>query len=180
MDMMRTAVDRKEKVVLVDAEDREVGLAPKLEAHRAGTLHRAVSVFLFNGEQALLLQRRAATKYHSAGLWSNTCCGHPRPGEVPLMAARRRLMEEMGIECDIFPALRFQYVADVGNGLMENELDHVFFGYFAGAPAPVASEVAETRWVRVLELLADIRANRARYTPWLGLALRLLDRRGIP
>ena len=167
-------------VVLVDENDRELGVAPKLDVHRTGTLHRAVSVFLFNDARELLLQRRALTKYHCAGLWSNTCCGHPRPGETPLDAAHRRLEQELGIECDIFPGVRFQYSAPVGNGLVENELDHVFFGYFSGTAAPVASEVEEVRWMDMDAVLAAIARAPREYTPWLGLAIRLLDQRGIP
>ena len=167
-------------VVLVDENDVQRGTAPKLEVHRTGALHRAVSVFLFNDARALLLQRRARTKYHCAGLWSNTCCGHPRPGETPLDAAHRRLAQELGIACDVFPGIRFQYSAPVGNGLVENEVDHVFFGYYSGDPVPVASEVEEVRWRDMDALLADIARSPHEYTPWLGIALRLLDRRGIP
>ena len=176
----RSHTESVEEVILVDAKDRELGVAPKLDVHRTGALHRAVSVFLFDSNRALLLQRRARTKYHSGGLWSNTCCGHPRPGETALDAARRRLREELGIACDLFPAACFQYFAQVGEGLVENELDHVFFGYFDGAVTPVRDEVEEIRWTPMEDVIRDVARSPADYTPWLSLALRHLEHHGIP
>jgi len=138
-------IDAGERVVLVDERDREVGTAPKLAAHEDGALHRAFSVFVLNGHGELLLQRRADTKYHSAGLWTNTCCGHPRPGEPVAAAARRRLREEMGFDCEPAPAGTFVYRAEVG-GLVEHEYDHVFVGRHETDPLPDPAEVSEWRW----------------------------------
>lgn len=169
-----------EQVVLVDAADRAIGMAEKLSVHREAKLHRAVSVFVFNAEGALLLQRRAATKYHSAGLWSNTCCSHPRPGEDPLEAARRRLEEEMGLACDLYPVFRFVYRAELGGGLVEHEYDHVFAGWSDQDPRPDPREVAEWRWAAVNELCAEIAERPGDYTPWFRLALPILLRHELP
>ena len=144
---------RDEQVILVDADDDEIGISPKLRAHETGELHRAVSVFVFDADGRVLLQRRAAGKYHSAGLWSNTCCGHPRPGETARAAALRRLREEMGVECALEPRGSFSYRAILGNGLVEHEIDHLFVGTFQGSPAPDASEVAEWRWMDLNDVL---------------------------
>ncbi|HXY32344.1 MAG TPA: isopentenyl-diphosphate Delta-isomerase [Gemmatimonadaceae bacterium] len=168
-----------EQVVLVDDEDRDVGSEEKLAAHRSGALHRAFSVLLLDSAGRILLQRRALTKYHSAGLWSNACCGHPRPGEAVDAAARRRLREEMGIDCPLREVLTFRYRADVGSGLVENELDHVYVGEFDGAPAPDPAEVSEWRWVSLPELEASIAVAPAEYTAWLPLLLRELRARRL-
>ena len=146
-------------VVLVDAHDREIGVAPKQEAHVRGLLHRAISVFLFDPNGNLLLQRRAVDKYHSGGLWTNTCCSHPAPGESPHAAAVRRLQEEMGIVCPLEFRFSFVYRTDFENGLTEHEFDHVFFGtgHFEAQPDPI--EVAETRWENPQEL--DLWMERA-------------------
>ncbi|MFG0286286.1 MAG: isopentenyl-diphosphate Delta-isomerase [Phycisphaerales bacterium JB039] len=167
------AVAPVERVVLVDELDREIGQAEKLEAHRdGGRLHRAFSVFLFDGHGRTLLQRRAEGKYHFGGLWTNTCCGHPRPGETPLAGATRRLREEMGIEAPLSPIGRFLYrAADERSGLVEHELDHVFTGRFDGDPAPDPSEASGWRWVTLAELDAELRARPDRFTPWFALAL---------
>lgn len=160
-----------EQVILVDERDREVGAGEKLAVHRAGQLHRAFSVFVVDAKGRLLLQRRAPGKYHSAGLWSNTCCGHPRPGEATAAAAHRRLREEMGFECPLTAAFSFVYRADLGNGLTEHELDHVFIGSFRGTPRPDPGEVAEWRAVPVGELRADLGARPQTYSAWLPTAL---------
>ncbi|NIM50191.1 MAG: isopentenyl-diphosphate Delta-isomerase [Gemmatimonadales bacterium] len=170
----------EERVVLVDDQDRELGSEAKLAAHAAGQLHRAFSVFVFDGEGNLLLQRRAAAKYHSASLWSNTCCGHPRPGEPMLDAARRRLREEMGIDCPLRHVFHFTYWADLGEGLCEHEFDHVFVGRFDGQPAPDPEEVAEWRWVNVEDARADLAADPGSYTVWFPIALEGLRSRGLP
>ena len=161
-------------VVVVDARDRAIGVAPKLAAHRAGILHRAVSVVLFDHRGRVLLQRRAREKYHSPGLWSNTACGHPRPGETVLDAALRRLQGEMGIAgCRLVSAGSFLYRVAVEGGLVEHELDHVLVGHWAGTPAPAASEVAEWCWLPLNLLEAELRAFPCRYTAWLRPVLAL-------
>jgi isopentenyl-diphosphate delta-isomerase len=158
-------------VVLVDPADREIGTADKLEVHRDGRLHRAVSVFLFDGAGRWLLQRRADGKYHSPGQWSNTACTHPLPGEAPAAAAARRLEEEMGVRCALRPAFRRVYRAELAGveRLVEHELDHVFVGRFDGAPRPAAAEVSGWDWVEGDVLRADMSARPARYTPWFHL-----------
>jgi isopentenyl-diphosphate Delta-isomerase len=166
-----------ERVVLVDLEDREIGTEEKLRAHHTGELHRAVSVFLFDAHGRLLLQRRADDKYHSPGRWSNTCCGHPRPGEAAIDAAGRRLREEMGIECNLTPAFSFVYRAELGNGLVEHELDHVFTGTFAGTPMPDHREVEAWGWMSLPLLAAECASEPDRYSAWLPLALAELRRR---
>jgi isopentenyl-diphosphate delta-isomerase len=168
-----------ETVVLVDADDREVGVAPKLDAHRAGALHRAFSVFVLNAAGEVLLQRRADEKYHSGGLWTNTCCGHPRPGEPVAAAARRRLREEMGFDCALAPAGRFVYRADVGGGLTEHEFDHVFVGRHDAPPVPDAAEASGWRWQSPASALAEAEAHPERFTPWFATALRELMERGL-
>jgi len=165
---------REESVVLVDTEDNEVGIAPKLEAHRRGLLHRAVSVFVFNSRGETLLQRRASRKYHSAGLWSNTACSHPRPGETPHAAAKRRLREEMGVRCSPRYAFRFLYRAELDRGLIEHELDHVFVGTSDAGPEPDPSEVEEWRWIGVAQLREELAAGPHRFTAWLPIAWKIL------
>jgi isopentenyl-diphosphate delta-isomerase len=166
-------------VVLVDEQDRELGVAPKSEVHRTGQLHRAFSVFLQDAEGRVLLQRRASGKYHSPGLWANTCCSHPHPGEPLEDAARRRLREEMGIECDLELACAFVYHAELGAGLVEHEYDHVFLGTTGLEPRPDPAEVDAWRWVSPRELESDLELHPARYVAWLPLAFRELRRRGL-
>jgi len=168
-------MDRRERVILVNEHDVVVGQAEKQAAHRAGALHRAFSVFVQDGAGRVLLQRRALSKYHSGGLWSNTCCGHPRPGEDTRAAAARRLREEMGLECSLEPAGAFVYRAQLGE-LVEHEYDHVFAGRFDGSPAPDPVEVAEWRWVGVEQLEKDLGAFPERYTVWLAQALEHLKK----
>jgi len=158
-----------DEVVLVDDRDRVVGVAPKLDVHRKGQLHRAVSVVLFDDEGRVLLQRRSETKYHSAGLWANTCCGHPRPGESVGDAARRRLVDEMGIEgCGLTRVTEFLYFAELDGGLVEHELDHVLIGRWTGPTNPDPGEVAETRWIDRELLFEELAAEPDRYTAWTG------------
>jgi isopentenyl-diphosphate delta-isomerase len=158
-----------DEVVLVDRRDTAVGVAPKLDVHRHGKLHRAVSVVLFDDQGRLLLQRRAGTKYHSAGLWSNTCCGHPRPGESVGDAARRRLRDEMGIEgCGLTRVAEFLYFAELDGGLVEHELDHVVIGRWNGPTNPDPHEVAETRWIDRELLFEELVQDPDSYTPWTG------------
>jgi isopentenyl-diphosphate delta-isomerase len=168
-----------DEVVLVDEQDAPIGTADKQEAHRSGALHRAFSVFVFDGAGRLLLQRRAADKYHSGGLWANTCCSHPRPGEDVADAAHRRLREEMGFDCELSPAGSFVYRASLGNGLTEHEFDHLLVGRFDGEPRPDPAEVGAWRVVRVPELRRDMAARPDRYAAWLSPALARLAEQGL-
>jgi len=161
-------------LVQVDEDDREIGVIEKMSAHRDGVLHRAFSVFVFDRAGRLLLQRRAPEKYHSGGLWSNTCCSHPQPGEQPIEAAHRRLEEEMGFDCPLTGGYAFTYRVDVGNGLVEHEFDHVFIGQFDGEPRPDTNEVGGWAWKPLDEVYADVEARPSMYTVWLKIALERL------
>lgn len=154
------------KVILVDEKDTETGLMSKTEAHQKGLLHRAVSVFIINSVGDWLLQRRAFGKYHSAGLWTNTCCSHPLPGETTENAAKRRLLEEMGMTCDLIPLFNFTYREILENGLIEHELDYVFLGIADDIPVINDSEVAEFKYFNYLEMEIDIKTNPENYTIW--------------
>jgi isopentenyl-diphosphate delta-isomerase len=167
---------REEVVVLVDADDREVGTMSKLAAHQEGRLHRAVSVLVHDSSGALLLQRRAAEKYHSPGLWSNSCCGHPRPGETPLVAATRRLREELGIECELTHAFTFTYGAALGDGMREHEVDHVFVGQTDDAPNPDPAEVGEWRRVQPELLRREMDASPETFTVWFRVLMERIQR----
>jgi isopentenyl-diphosphate delta-isomerase len=160
-----------EQLVLVDAFDREVGVKEKMQTHVEGALHRAFSVFVFDSEKRLLLQKRASTKYHSGGLWSNTACGHPRPGETTPTAARRRLHEEMGFDCELRQVFGFVYRAEFDNRLVEHEYDHVLVGSFDGVPMPEASEVEAWRWIGLKQLRRDLSECPREYSYWLNAAL---------
>ncbi|MCD8146848.1 MAG: isopentenyl-diphosphate Delta-isomerase [Clostridiales bacterium] len=155
------------EVILVDFQDRPLGTMEKMEAHRQQKLHRAFSVFLCRGDQ-VLLQKRASHKYHCGGLWTNTCCSHPQPGETVPEAARRRLAEELGITQS--PALEevdvFFYRCPFPNGLTEFECDHVLLGEYNGAYTPDPSEVEDMAWVSVSQLEADLLEHPEAYTPW--------------
>lgn len=156
-------------VVLVDESDTSIGVAPKLDVHRDGRLHRAVSVVLFDDRGRVMLQRRADVKYHSAGLWSNSCCGHPRPGESVEEAAGRRLNDELGVAgCEVTRVGELAYYADLGNGLIEHELDHIMVGQWEGVVTPNPLEVSEIRWVDPEVVLADLAEVPASYTAWAG------------
>ena len=158
-----------ELVTLVDRDDNVVGVEEKLRAHRDGRLHRAFSVFVFDDRGRLLIQQRAVDKYHSGGLWSNTCCGHPRPGESSASAASRRLLEEMGFACELQDAFHLVYRAELDNSFVEHELDRVFVGRFNGEPHPDPREVAGTQWIPMPELLVRLKAQPGRFTRWLRL-----------
>lgn len=171
-----------EHVILVDEHDRPVGMAEKLAAHQdGGRLHRAFSVFVFNDAGELLLQKRAAEKYHFGGLWSNTCCGHPRPGEPTRFAARRRLGEEFGFKTELRELGSFTYRAqDSTSGLAENEIVHVFAGRFNGNPNPVPTEIETWKWMTPAALRGDIGSQPDDFTPWLSLALAKIDEGSAP
>jgi isopentenyl-diphosphate delta-isomerase len=158
-----------EKVILVNKNDKEIGREDKMKAHREGKLHRAFSVFLFNKRGKLLIQKRAKSKYHSPGLWSNTCCSHPRPDRKLENEVKRRLKEEMGIVgCDLREVFSFTYNLKVGD-LIEHEFDHIFYGTFEGNPKPNPREVEDWKWVDLLELKKDIKENPEKYTAWFKL-----------
>jgi isopentenyl-diphosphate delta-isomerase len=163
---MNATDERAEFVTLVDQQDRTIGTIEKIKAHRDALLHRACSVVLFNDRGQMLLQKRNPAKYHSGGLWSNTCCTHPRPGESPVEAASRRLREEMGIETDLRFAFDFVYRSDFGDGLIEHEFDHVFVGRAEGPPHPNAEEVSDWRWATIEEIADDMERHPSRYTQW--------------
>jgi isopentenyl-diphosphate Delta-isomerase len=167
-----------EQVILVDGADNALGVREKHAAHLDGLLHRAFSVFLFDDAGRMLLQRRAHDKYHSGGLWSNTCCSHPRPGEETAAAAQRRLLEEMGVLCPLHHAFSFIYRADVGGGLTEHEYDHVFLGRFNGEPAPDNAEVGAWRWVAAGALRREVESHPDHFTHWFHIAFEQLRVRG--
>ena len=159
-----------EKVILVDENDNQVGVMPKLEAHQKGLLHRAFSVFIFNSKYELLLQKRASSKYHSGGLWTNTCCSHPREGEEILDAANRRLIEEMGIETSLRKVHDFIYKAELDNDLIEHEFDHVFYGIYNEDPIINEDEADDFKWIDMDSLNEDIKQNGDNYTIWFKIA----------
>jgi len=160
-----------EYVVLVDELDNELGLMEKMEAHEKGLLHRAFSVFTFNDKGELLLQRRAFSKYHSGGLWSNTCCSHPRSGETAIDAAHRRLQEEMGFDCELTKVFDFIYKKELDQGLTEHELDHVFIGTYNGETKINPDEVHEVKSIPLDELSTDIVEHPEHYTEWFKICL---------
>ncbi|WP_230731391.1 isopentenyl-diphosphate Delta-isomerase [Pseudomonas fitomaticsae] len=165
-----------EELVLVDEYDRATGTAEKMQVHRDGLLHRAFSIFIFDLKGRLLLQKRALGKYHSQGLWTNTCCGHPRPGEPTLAAARRRLLEEMGIDCPVLMEVEaFVYRTQVSNGLIENEYDHIYVGLSRVDPKVNPDEAMDWRWSSLHAVFGEIRRDAAGFTVWLQLILRQHD-----
>ena len=159
------------QVVCVDASDRELYIMEKMEAHEKGILHRAFSIFVFNNEGKLMLQRRALYKYHSAGLWTNTCCSHPQPGETTIESAHKRLQVEMGFDCELKEIFQFLYRTEFEDGLMEHEYDHVIVGHFDGVPDPNPEEVDDYKWIGMEELLQDIEVNPENYTVWFQIAI---------
>jgi isopentenyl-diphosphate delta-isomerase len=163
-----------EEVVLVNENDVAIGTMEKLEAHQKGLLHRAFSVFIFNDKNELLLQRRALTKYHSAGLWTNTCCSHPRPNETTLNAANRRLVEEMGIETELIFKTSFIYKTKFDNGLTEHEFDHIFFGTSNENPIINTEEVDSFVWMSVETLKQKINLKPNEFTSWFKIAVKKL------
>lgn len=159
----------KENVVLVDTNDNPLGLMEKIEAHRKGLLHRAFSVFIIDDASRLLLQKRSQTKYHSPGLWTNTCCSHPRYGEIVIDAANRRLLEEMGLSANLKHMFSFIYRADFDNGLIEHEFDHVFVGISNSDPIINPDEVCDWKWTDLEKIKKDIIENSQHYTEWFKI-----------
>lgn len=160
---------KEEQVILVNENDEQIGLMPKMEAHEKAELHRAFSVFVFNDKNQLMLQQRAADKYHSPLLWTNTCCSHQRDGETNLEAGKRRLQEEMGFVCDIEEKTSFIYKAPFDNGLTEHELDHVMVGYYNDNPVINREEVESFKWMTVEEVKVDMELNPTVYTEWFKI-----------
>ncbi len=170
---------KEERVILVDEQDKEVGTMEKIEAHEKALLHRAFSIFVFNDAGQMMLQRRALSKYHSPGLWTNTCCSHPRPGESLEEATRRRIVEEMGFECEMHEVFSFIYKAAFDRGLTEHELDHVFMGLHNGDPLINPDEVEEWKWIDVDDLLKDIDQFPDKYTVWFKIAVKEMEDKGF-
>jgi len=160
-----------EYILTVDEKDNVIGKGEKIKVHREGKLHRAFSIFVFNSKGKLLLQKRAKSKYHSGGLWTNTCCSHQRDGETLEKAVHRRLKEEMGFDCELKEVFTFTYRVKFDDGLSENEYDHVFFGKFDGKPDPNPDEVDDWKWVSLEELRKDIQKNPDDYTYWLKVSI---------
>lgn len=161
----------KKFLILVDENDKPAGKMEKLQVHEQGLLHRAFSVFIFNKKGELLLQQRSENKYHSAGLWSNTCCSHPEFEEDTKEAAEKRLKEEMGLDCELEFKFKFIYKANFENGLTEYELDHVYFGFTGELPIPDKSEVKSWKYLGIKELEKDVTGNSQNYTEWLKICL---------
>ena len=156
----------EEKVILVNEKDVQIGLMPKMEAHEKALLHRAFSVFIFNDKNELMLQQRALGKYHSPGLWTNTCCSHQRNGETNIQAGKRRLQEEMGFVVDLEETISFMYKAPFDNGLTEHEYDHVMLGKYNDEPTLNTDEVADWKWMPLENVKADISLRPKIYTEW--------------
>lgn len=162
----------KEQVILVNENDEQLGLMEKMEAHQKALLHRAFSVFVFNTKGELMLQQRALDKYHSPGLWTNTCCSHQRSGESNLEAGKRRLQEEMGFDCSLKELFSFVYKAPFDNGLTEHELDHVMVGQYDGDPVINPAEVASFKWMPMEDIKRDILKQPLLYTEWFKIIFK--------
>ena len=162
----------EENVILVDELDNQLGLMPKMQAHEKAVLHRAFSVFIFNDKGELMLQQRAAHKYHSPLLWTNTCCSHQRDGESNIEAGKRRLIEEMGFKTNLKEIFSFVYKAPFDNGLTEHELDHVMIGNFNGVPKINPDEVASFKWMTLEAVKKDIELQPNIYTAWFKIIFK--------
>ena len=163
---------KKEKVILVNKNNKKIGEEEKIKAHKEGKLHRAFSIFIFNSKGELLIQQRARTKYHSGCLWSNSVCSHPRPNETYFQSTHRRLKEEMGFDCKLKKLFCLIYNTGFKNGLIENEYDCVFIGKFDGKPKPNKKEIMNYKWISINKLKEEIKKNPHKYTVWLKIALR--------
>ncbi len=160
---------KESMVIRVDEMDNEIGLMPKLDAHRSGVLHRAISILVFDSHGNWMLQKRANGKYHSAGLWSNTCCSHPLPNEEIEAAAKRRLFEEMKLSCELKKRFSFLYKAEFENGLIEHELDHVFYGFSDNTPDPDPEEASEWRMISTEKLMEELNRKPEDFSEWFKL-----------
>lgn len=168
---------KEDKVILVDKKDKILNLKNKQYVHIKGLLHRAISVFIFNKKNELMIQKRSAIKYHSSLLWANTCCGHPRYDEFILQAAHRRLKEEMGFDCLLKQKFYFTYKSKLDNGLIEHEFDYVFLGRYEGNPNINYNEVADWRWISLKKLIKEINYNKNKYVIWLRIIIdKYLDK----
>lgn len=167
-------MNEKNLLILVDENDQPTGTMEKLEAHQKAMLHRAFSVLISNSKNEFLIHQRASGKYHSAGLWTNTCCSHPMPGEDTETAAHRRLQEEMGFDCDLEHQFHFIYKTELENQLTEHELDHVFTGVFDGIPHPDPQEVSTYRWISREDLEAEMTAAPEKFTYWFKEIMRII------
>jgi isopentenyl-diphosphate delta-isomerase len=161
----------EENVILVNQNDEPIGLMPKMEAHEKAVLHRAFSVFILNDKNEIMLQQRASQKYHSPLLWTNTCCSHPRANEQTIDAAHRRLVEEMGFDCDLTEKFSFLYKTQFDNGLTEHELDFIFIGEFNGIPNINPQEVKDYAWMMIDDVLLDVKQFPNKYTEWFKIIL---------
>ena len=159
----------EENVILVDKNDTQIGLMSKLDAHKKGILHRAFSVFVLNNNNEIMLQKRAYNKYHSGGLWTNTCCSHQREGENSIEAGKRRLLEEMGFETELKIITSFIYKVEFENGLTEHELDYLLIGKYLKSPVINKQEVADWKWMKVELIADDIKSNPNNYTSWFKI-----------
>ncbi len=159
----------EENVILVDKNDTQIGLMSKLDAHKKGILHRAFSVFVLNNNNEIMLQKRAYNKYHSGGLWTNTCCSHQREGENSIEAGKRRLLEEMGFETELKIITSFIYKVEFENGLTEYELDYLLIGKYLKSPVINKQEVADWKWMKVELIADDIKLNPNNYTSWFKI-----------
>jgi len=169
--------DAMDYVILVDEKDREIGVEEKMRAHEKGLLHRAFSILILNPKCQMLLQKRASSKYHSGGLWTNACCSHPRPGEEINEAAHRRLKEEMGFDCELKEIDSFIYRASFKNGLTEHEYDHVFLGFYDGDVQINKEEADDYKWIDLKELREDIKKNPDAYTFWFKEIMKKMSRK---
>ena len=160
---------QEEQVVLVNKNDEQIGLMPKMEAHEKGKLHRAFSVFVYNDQGEMMLQQRALSKYHSPGLWTNTCCSHQREGETNISAGKRRLQEEMGFSTELENTISFIYKAPFDNGLTEHEFDHIMVGNYNENPKPNPDEVADWKWMKPEAVKKDMQENPKNYTEWFKI-----------
>ncbi|RLG20848.1 isopentenyl-diphosphate delta-isomerase [Candidatus Micrarchaeota archaeon] len=167
-----------EIVILVDENDNQIGTGEKIEVHRKALLHRAISIIILNKDGDMLLQKRAKSKYHAGGLWSNACCTHPRPGERTIEAAHRRLKEEMGFDAELEELFTFKYRAELDHGLTEHEMDHVFMGEYNGRICPDPNEADGYSWESVKFVAEDMKKYPEKYTPWFRMIFDELVKRG--
>ena len=165
----------EEYVVLVDEQNNEIVIEEKLKAHKEALLHRAFSIFVYNSKGELLLQQRAKEKYHCGSLWTNTVCSHPRPNETYEKAVHRRLVEEMGFDCELEKRFCFIYKSKFDNGLTEHEYDCVYVGRYEGEPVPNKEEVMDYKWISIENLKKDVDKNPNKYTPWIKIILEKSD-----